>query len=127
MIEPKYIDAFADWDAKCSDFNGFRVFLVPEQNPPEDEEADWEEMPGEFLRAEHGESLMARLYLAAFVANPKDFRGHTVDQREVGFDKSPKAKRAAKAVKEELARIAKGEPGPSDVAVQFAAAIARSR
>lgn len=93
------VDAYAEWD----DPHAFRVFLMFSDDTTEPVEAEYHHF-GEW-------TLNQRLFAAMMRDNPKDFIGRPAD-REIGWGKEPPAKRAAKAVKKELARIAKGEPPP---------------
>jgi hypothetical protein len=120
MSEPKgrIVDAFAEWD----DPHAFRVFLIREKDGEQDDGAPME--------AVHGvdpldDPIEARLYKAAFCAHPKDFRGEY--DRVLGFKTRTPAERAAKAVKKELKRIEKGEPGPDNLSMQLACMIAGGR
>ncbi len=113
----KIVDAIAEWDDAGA---AFRVYLVREDADGEPDIDNAE--PMEAVLFDGGE-VECRLFKAVFCANPKDFRGH-VHSRDLGFDKKTKAERAARAVKKELARIAKGEPGPDMFAMQIAVALA---
>ncbi len=97
--ERKIVDAYAEWD----DPDAFRVFLMYDNDDTEPVEAEYWHF-GEW-------TLNQRLFYAMVRDNPKDFVGRPAD-REIGWLKEPPAKRAAKAVNKELARIAKGEPPP---------------
>lgn len=94
------VSAYAEWD----DPDAFRVFLMYSDDSVEAVEAEYH-VGGEW-------TLNQRLYYAMVRDNPKDFVGRPADRGEIGWDKEPPAKRAAKAVNAELKRIAKGEPPP---------------
>ncbi len=93
------VNACAEWD----DPHAFRVFLMYSDDTSEVVEAEYHHS-GEW-------TLNQRLFYAMQYDNPKDFVGREVD-RDLGWDKEPPAKRAAKAANKELKRIAKGEPPP---------------
>lgn len=116
--EGKVVDASAQWD----DQDGiFRVHLIREKDGTRDDGT-----PMEAVIVDGGETE-CRLYQAVFCANPRDFmdKAHT---RDLGFEKRAPAERAAKAVKRELQRIEKGEPGPDAMTIQVAIMLAgRSR
>jgi hypothetical protein len=91
-------DVYAEWD----DPDAFRVFLMYSDNTTEPIKA-------EYHHADEW-TLNQRLFAAMIHDNPKDFVGQKAG--EIGWERRPPAVRAAKAVKKELARIAKGEPPP---------------
>ncbi len=116
--------ATAEWDDQGE---AFRVYLERTYVDP-DEYRGEEKDPNELrpLRSDIlGDTVDARLYLAAFCAHPRDFRG--AHERLVGFDTRPAAERAAKAVTKELKKIARGEPGPSEFEVQVALVRAKGK
>ena len=113
----KIVDAFAEWD----DPDAFRVYLVREG-----EEGNLDlAKPMEAVIVDGG-AVECRLYKAVFCANPKDFRRQD-HERLLGFNREAPAKRAAKAVKRELAKTAKGEPGPDSFTMQIAVLLARGK
>ncbi len=114
--DAKVVDVYADWD----DPYAFRVFLAYETG---DGDIDYRPM-----RAEHfGDSVAVRLYRAVMRDCARDLAKRTVSNEPLGWPTEAPAKRVAKAVKEELARIEKGEPGPSDMAIQMALAMLPKR
>jgi hypothetical protein len=119
----KIIDAFAEWD----DPHAFRVFLVREEPDDESELEDPQPMEAVFGLDSWDDPIEARLYKAAFVACWKDLAGRPAVDRVLGFEKEAAAKRVAKAVKAELKRIEKGEPGPTDEAVSLTAQMLRKK
>lgn len=112
----KIVDAVVAWD----DPHAWRVYLVREG----DENLDLAQ-PMDTVIADGG-AVECRLYKAVFCANPKDFRNQE-HERLLGFETEAPARRAAKVVKKELARIAKGEPEPDTFAIQVALLFARSK
>lgn len=107
----------AEWDDHGDVFRVYLERTYVDTDEYRGEEKDPNEMRP--LRSDIlGETVDARLYLAAFCAHPRDFRG--AHERLVGFDSRPAAERAAKAVTKELKRIERGEPGPSAFEVQVA-------
>ncbi len=109
MSDEKIVDVYADWD----DPHAFRVFLAYETSG----EGDIEYRP---MRAEHFDGIEARLYRAAFRDCAKDVANQPVQQGPLGWATEAPAQRVAKAVKKELDRIEKAQPGPSDAAIQMA-------
>lgn len=105
----KIVEAYAEWD----DPDAFRVFLRYESKDGLREET----VPLEAEYMPNG-TVEQRLYYAAVYANPGDFVGRPAD-REIGWEKEPPAKRAAKACNAELKRIAKGEAPPDPQAVSL--------
>lgn len=104
-------DAYAEWD----DPNAFRVYLVRDDDTAKPMKAHYRD----------DGTVEARLYRAAFLKCPKDFINTEISVGAVGWPTAASAKRVAKAVNAELKRIAKGEPGPTDADISFAAQIAR--
>lgn len=119
MSKGKIVDAYAEWDDRAE---RFRVYLVREVERTDDEQTFTDRDDGEPMASVLiGGEIECRLYRAIICAHPKDFGG--AHERLVGFaGKSGRAKaeRAAKAVKAELLKIERGEPGPSDMACQIA-------
>lgn len=116
----KIVEAFAEWD----DPHAFRVFLAREDADgfPDMDSAT----PMESVLDTETETVEGRLYRAVILACARDI-AHQQYERVLGWPTEAPAKRAAKAVNAELARIAKGEPGPSTVAIQFALAAVSKR
>lgn len=112
MDEVKYTNAYADWDDREQ---AFVVYLE-----------DSDESREEPIQAEYsGNSIDARLHMAAFCAHPKDFANLEMHRGALTFPKKTQAARAAKAIKKELKRIEKGEPGPDRETIAWAVQIAR--
>lgn len=113
----KIVDAFAEWDDRDQTF---RVYLVREEPDRDDETSPEEPQPMEAAILDG--SVEARLHKAAFVRCWRDFTGD--HERVLGFAKRTSAERVAKAVKAELKRIEKGDPGPTDHEVHMTAQLA---
>lgn len=111
----KIVDAYAEWD----DPDAFRVFLVREDEHGNADLDNAKPMEAVHDFGDECATVEGRLYRAAFVRCARDFAGRPVD-RVLGWSKEAPAKRVAKAVKSELARIENGEPGPSAQAVRLA-------
>lgn len=123
MSEGKIISAFAEWD----DRRGvMRVYLD-----------DGTDNPPMLQREVHGNVTHARLYRAAFIANPKDFSRaaglNSTTEPAIGWeprdddDTRGRAERAADAVNAELVRMRARKPGPTDAQVNAAAQLVRGR
>ncbi len=110
MSERRYTDAIVEWD----DPEAFRVYLIPEDGEPVALE-----------KVHMGATTMARLYRATFAANARDFVDMPAQGRDLGWPKEAPAKRAAKACRAELKRIAEGLPGVDDATLGMAAQIGR--
>lgn len=119
----KIVDAYAEWD----DPHAFRVFLVREGEDGQPDLDNAKPMEAVHDFGDECESIEGRLYRAAFVKCAKDFVGVTALRGPIGWPKEGPAKRVAKAVKAELARIEKGEPCPTKGAVQLATMLVPKR
>jgi hypothetical protein len=110
--QAKITDAYAEWDDRAGKF---RVYLEREDG------SDPEPLRPLMGVDPLDDKTEARLYRAAFVACPRDIGPLTTGRGEgLGWEKEAPAKRVANAVKKELAAMAKGKPGPSDMAIQIA-------
>lgn len=115
----KIVDAYVEWD----DPRAFRVYLIREvtRNDGDGPCLDLDDgTPMESVMT--GDGVEARLYRAAFLHATKDVARLDACDRVLGWATEAPAKRVAKAVKVELARIEKGEPAPSIEAIQIAIA-----
>lgn len=121
MSERKILEAVAS--GAWAEGGLCRVCLIREDENGEPEDLD----SAEPMKAELDSlyPIETRLYQAAVCAHPKDFGSGDAQDSEIRFAKEAAAKRCAKAVNAELKRIEKGEPGPSNVALQFAAMMMR--
>lgn len=115
-----YTDAFAEWDDAAHLFRVYLVPVVPEDDDDFDPIEQAKPMEPEYI----GASFETRLHRATFIACPKDIGALKVGD-PLGWPKEAPAKRVAKAVKAEIARAVKGEPGPDDATVAWAAQIAK--
>lgn len=104
------LQAVAEWDDRAQ---LYRVFVEREDADEFEPMTAVHDFDGDDKQTPEG-----RIYRAAFVKCPKDFRGLTVGD-PIGWPKKAPADRVARAVNAEIKRMHKGLPGPTSDVVRL--------